>query len=122
MAKTILDRISMGNFESTDENKILDKRGEACFKLHYDKHIAYTPYYIIGKLTHYGIVSSESIPQTKMISKQEFLKEVNDDLSQTNCYLAEAKYSKVFTILGMHKIKGVLYREYPRNPHAKWKK
>jgi len=122
MAKTILDRISMGRFENNDEKKVLDNRGEAFFKLNYDNHIAYKPYYIVGKLNHGGIISSGSVPQTKMMSKQEFLKEVNDDLSQIDCYLAEAKYSKVFTILGMHKVKGVLYREYDRNPHAKGKK
>jgi len=122
MAKTILDRISIGNFENTDDKKVLDNRGEASFSLHWDKHFAYTPYYIVGKLTHGGIVSSQCIPQTKSIGKQEFLKEVNDDLAQIDCYLAEAKYSKVFTILGVHNIKGVLYREYPRNPHVKGKK
>ena len=110
-----LDRISMGRFENNDPDKVLDDRGRASFKLCSDVNY----HYIIGRLTKGGIVSSGNLFHIKEPSKQEFLSEVNNDLSQIDCYLGEAKYSKGFPIFGSHRVKGILYKEYKRNPGAK---
>jgi len=133
MAKTILDRISMGSFENTDDKKVLDNRGKICFNLH--RHRNGRPcidgeymdhYFIIGKLSKGKVAFDQSIPQRELIDKQTFLKEVNDDLAQMDCYLAQAEYSKGlpkrFPIFGFHSVQGILYKEYPRNPHARGKR
>ena len=122
MAKATLDRISMGNFENSDDKKILDNKGDASFRLYSKGRLAFEPYYIIGKLAKGGIFSSENVLGTNEPNKEEFLKEVNENLAQIDCYLGQAQYSKVFTILGMPTIKGILYNEIPKNPRAKGKR
>jgi hypothetical protein len=133
MTKTILDRISMGDFISPEDGKILDKRGRICFNLHVNrgggpqiKGIYTDHYFIIGKLSKGGIAFDQDIPQRELIDKQTFLKAVNDDLAQVDCYLAEAEYSnglpKGFPVFGLHSVQGILYKENEINPHAKGEK
>jgi len=110
-----LDRITI---RKLDSEKDLEKKGRVCFKLHVNRNVGpyigneyLDSYYIIAKLSSGEKVFDQSIMYKKLIDKQKFLNEVNDDLTQMNCYLAETQYSKRFFTFGLHKVKGILYKK-----------
>ena len=109
--RSSVDKILIGSIN--DEN--LEKKGEICFKRYSEKkeHLNESSYYlnfIIGKRLHEEEFWNQGMGAlTKSVSKQRFLEAVNEDLSEMNSYLAEAKYSNPF--FGRQKVKGILYKE-----------
>jgi hypothetical protein len=110
MAKTILDRITMGNPIIPENGLFLENKGKVTFKLCHDGHFSFNPYYILRKSSKGEIVSADWISQTK-VGKEEFLSEVNEDLSQMDSYLSEAKIVRRFPHFLLYKVKGILYKE-----------
>jgi hypothetical protein len=116
MTNKTLDRISLGHFENKEG---LEKKGKVSFKLYVSRNEGpYWPnnqyfdfYSIRGYNSNGEKIWGQHTGENKLVDKQTFLKQLNEDLAQMNGYLAEAKYSKRFPAFWMHKIKGVLYQE-----------
>ena len=110
-----LDRIMIGSLENKEN---LEEKGKVCFNLYVEigeysvfQRKFINSYGITGKLSSGEKIWGQHIGCRKRPDKQEFLKEVNDDLNQMNCYLAETEYSKRFPTFWLHKVKGILYKE-----------
>ena len=115
MAKQTLDRISIGPLEN-EEN--LENNGKVSFKLHVSRNEGpYWPwkyfdfYSIRGYNSNGEQIWGQHTGENKLVDKQTFLKQVNEDLTQMNSYLAEAKLGKRFPHFWLHKIEGILYKE-----------
>jgi hypothetical protein len=119
MTNMTLDRISMGNPIIPENGLFLENKGKVTFKLHVNRNTGpYWPddryvdqYAIRGKDSSGKQIWGQGTGETELVDKQTFLKQVNEDLSEMNGYLAEAKYGRRFPAFWMHKVEGVLYKE-----------
>lgn len=117
--KPTLDRISIGSFDGLVDNKSFENKGKASIKLHVkrnegpygNREVYFDHYYIISKLENGQIIFDQSIPDKKLIGKERFLKEVNDDLIQMDGYLVNATYHKRFPIISLQSVEGTLYQK-----------
>jgi hypothetical protein len=114
--KQKLDRISIGPLENDEP---LEHKGKVTFNLHVQRHEGpYWPdwkyfdfYSIRGYNSNGEKIWGQHTGENKLVDKQTFLKQVNEDLAQMNSYLAEAKVGRRFPHFWLYKVEGVLYKE-----------
>jgi hypothetical protein len=119
MGKMTLDRITMGNTMIPEDGLVLENKGKVSFKLHVNRNTGpYWPddhyvdqYAVRGWDSKGEQIWGQGTGERKLVDKQTFLKQVNEDLSQMNGYLAEAKLGRRFPHFWLYKVKGVLYKE-----------